>query len=597
MKVLPAQTTTVVYAENFDIGNGGWTIGGYNASWSYGIPSLPHISSANNCFSTGDAGAASSEPFAGCPMVSGPTTIGNFYNCCERSFVESPSINLSGVNSPQLSLEINLYCEQTYDGAKVQLSIDGGLTWMDIGQYTGSGYGTFPSQINCREQNWYNKNVINYLDGTGGGCSGVTTFFGGSSTGWSGGCSQAGSGACTGSDNHGSNGWVTASHCIPAAANSPDVKIRIVFGGGSQVYADGLAFDNVTITDSYPVVAFSYSPSAGCNAGILFNNTTDCGASWMWDFGHPGSPGNTSVVMDPDHIFPASGNYNVTLTATDFCGGISSSIQSVIVNVPTPPQINNITYTDPLICDSVSGTISLQLGATGIAPYEISYLFNNEPILFSGLTGNPIIITGLSPGNYGVFTIVDANGCMNDNDTSFILPYTADSLFITAYPDTVVLPGNPVTLHALTNIPSIFNWSPPDGLDDPASPDPVAMPEATTTYIVTAIDSDGCSVTTEVTVTIDNSQPCRQYYIPNAFTPNNDHKNDSFGVIVNPVLDLSKFELRIYDRWGRTVFFSSDPASGWDGSDMPPGLYIVMADFVCVNKKSSAYTGILNLVR
>jgi gliding motility-associated-like protein len=52
-------------------------------------------------------------------------------------------------------------------------------------------------------------------------------------------------------------------------------------------------------------------------------------------------------------------------------------------------------------------------------------------------------------------------------------------------------------------------------------------------------------------------------YVPNAFTPNGDNRNDVF----LPVLRSAKlFELKIYNRWGQEIFHSTDPQQGWDGS-------------------------------
>src|SRR5207253_2508842 len=51
-------------------------------------------------------------------------------------------------------------------------------------------------------------------------------------------------------------------------------------------------------------------------------------------------------------------------------------------------------------------------------------------------------------------------------------------------------------------------------------------------------------------------------YVPDAFTPNGDDLNDIF----LPVVRSSKqYQLRIFDRWGKLIFQSSDPNKGWDG--------------------------------
>lgn len=51
---------------------------------------------------------------------------------------------------------------------------------------------------------------------------------------------------------------------------------------------------------------------------------------------------------------------------------------------------------------------------------------------------------------------------------------------------------------------------------------------------------------------------------PNAFTPNNDGRNDIFQPIGNCL--FSKYSLQIFNRWGQQVFLSNSPDIGWDGS-------------------------------
>lgn len=51
---------------------------------------------------------------------------------------------------------------------------------------------------------------------------------------------------------------------------------------------------------------------------------------------------------------------------------------------------------------------------------------------------------------------------------------------------------------------------------------------------------------------------------PNAFTPNGDGVNDVF---LPAFRSLKSYELTIYNRWGRRIFTSKDPASGWDGTE------------------------------
>lgn len=64
------------------------------------------------------------------------------------------------------------------------------------------------------------------------------------------------------------------------------------------------------------------------------------------------------------------------------------------------------------------------------------------------------------------------------------------------------------------------------------------------------------------------------FYIPNVFTPNNDGVNDGFQVEArNP----ERYEVSLYDRWGRELWYNRDPNSSWYGrfneTDVPEGIY------------------------
>ena len=62
-------------------------------------------------------------------------------------------------------------------------------------------------------------------------------------------------------------------------------------------------------------------------------------------------------------------------------------------------------------------------------------------------------------------------------------------------------------------------------------------------------------------------EPCElELYIPNAFTPSRiDGINDYFYISWPTLSNVAKFEIFIYDRWGKLTFYSDDPYFQWDG--------------------------------
>src|SRR5690606_37778522 len=81
----------------------------------------------------------------------------------------------------------------------------------------------------------------------------------------------------------------------------------------------------------------------------------------------------------------------------------------------------------------------------------------------------------------------------------------------------MVKPGESTTLYASGG--QSYSWAPVEGLSDPASANPVAMPNFTTTYTVTGTDIAGCTATQEITIMVDNKLSVSP---PKLFVPDSD---------------------------------------------------------------------------
>lgn len=81
-------------------------------------------------------------------------------------------------------------------------------------------------------------------------------------------------------------------------------------------------------------------------------------------------------------------------------------------------------------------------------------------------------------------------------------------------------------------------------------------------YAVSAIDSVGNESPRSAIVCVDN---CPQYELPNAFSPNNDGKNDFF-IPFPGWRFVERIDLQIFNRWGNLIFETQDPAINWDGT-------------------------------
>ena len=87
--------------------------------------------------------------------------------------------------------------------------------------------------------------------------------------------------------------------------------------------------------------------------------------------------------------------------------------------------------------------------------------------------------------------------------------------------------------------------------------------------------------------------------LPNAFTPNNDGKNDFFRIPPQNKNRLLNF--RIYNRWGQCVFYTTNISSGWDGKfnkqPEPVGAYIYYIEMSGLNGRRFKQSGSFVLIR
>lgn len=88
------------------------------------------------------------------------------------------------------------------------------------------------------------------------------------------------------------------------------------------------------------------------------------------------------------------------------------------------------------------------------------------------------------------------------------------------------------------------------------------------------------------------------FYIPSAFSPNGDGRNDRFNYIASP---LTSGEMYIYDRWGRKVFSSTQPTYGWDGNingnEGEIGVYVYLIRITYTDGTEEVKKGNITLIR
>ncbi|MCW3121677.1 MAG: domain containing protein [Flavipsychrobacter sp.] len=140
-----------------------------------------------------------------------------------------------------------------------------------------------------------------------------------------------------------------------------------------------------------------------------------------------------------------------------------------------------------------------------------------------------------------------------------------------------------------------FSWFPTAGLSNAYISDPIAKPEANTTYIVHAATEWGCKIVDSITILAD---PATLLTLPNAFAPGTGN-NNTFNIIKRGVATLRYF--RIFNRWGNKVFETTDINQGWDGTyngtPQPFGVYVYEVEAITNTGKDFQKHGNVTLLR
>ncbi|HEY0272456.1 MAG TPA: gliding motility-associated C-terminal domain-containing protein, partial [Chitinophaga sp.] len=194
-----------------------------------------------------------------------------------------------------------------------------------------------------------------------------------------------------------------------------------------------------------------------------------------------------------------------------------------------------------------------------------------------------------------IVTVTDTLGCRRAvNDTMLVSVVPQINAF--AGNDTIIVLGQAFQLHGVGTGGYRYTWTPPDMLTNPDIADPITNSTRDITYTLTVYTREGCMDQDDINVRFMNGP---DIYVPNAFSPNGDGKNDIFRPLPVGILHIQYFS--IYDRWGNEMFSTNEYMKGWDGTfhgqAANMGTYVWMVRGLDQNNKVVMEKGTVTLVR
>ncbi len=161
--------------------------------------------------------------------------------------------------------------------------------------------------------------------------------------------------------------------------------------------------------------------------------------------------------------------------------------------------------------------------------------------------------------------------------------------------DTVIAKGASIVLFPLHQ-PGVvsYNWQPNYNITDITTRNPTVNPFKNTKYLLRVTDTAGCNSSASYNVKVFDA-----FYMPNAFTPNADGRNDVFRIRPGMINNLKTFS--IYNRWGQLVFSTSNILQGWNGifngAPAAAGTYVWSIIYLNLQNKKTQVSGSFLVIR
>lgn len=347
-----------------------------------------------------------------------------------------------------------------------------------------------------------------------------------------------------------------------------------------------------------PVAEFDYSNACEEDKKVFYNfSSISAGGSivaYEWDLGD----GSVSSLIEPQRTYYSTGSYDVSLTVTSAHGCVDSVTHTFEV-APKPViafgadeymgcEAGNIEFTD-------SSSLSYGIIESWEWDFGDGYISSETHEVNHTYTG---------VGSYDVkLTLVTDKGCsatktipsMIDIHPNPVAEFSFTPRDADVHRPTVYFKNNSLG-------GDVYYWHFGDG-NSAKLFEPVYNYTTPGTFTIRLVAETyyGCTDVKERTINV-KSEPV--FFVPNAFTPNGDGKNDFFEPVGTPYNESGSinFSMEIFDRAGNLIFDSSAISEPWDGNKRsgeaaPEGVYVCRIIYQDITRKQHTHVGKVTLLR
>jgi gliding motility-associated-like protein len=288
---------------------------------------------------------------------------------------------------------------------------------------------------------------------------------------------------------------------------------------------------------------------------------------------------NNGVICEGSNVIltATGGNtYEWNLNNNPISGAVAANYSATVAGLYSVKLIS-----DKGCINFVQQTATLVLNNAPVVGYSFDKYCINTPIVFTNSSttnlsgpvtmlwdfGDNGISSSTSPTHsfllektYAVkLTITPTNCPLIAKSLSKNIKIEVPPLAI-RYPNVCALKNTNTKLTA-RSIGKTYSWSPSTGLSNASTISPNFNFTTATNYVIKITNDAGCIFNDSLNVLIFDKA---DFFVPNAFSPNNDGRNDKL-LIAAPGIETFQY-FRIFNRWGNLVFETSNSSVFWDGT-------------------------------
>lgn len=352
----------------------------------------------------------------------------------------------------------------------------------------------------------------------------------------------------------------------------------------------------------HPIPAPAYTAPNVCEGNTVSFSSLSSIASpdviqtWIWAFGDGNSD---SLNQNNNHLYSAAGTYTTKLITISNFGCIDSLSKVVVINpLPLAAFTANDTANCGPLCPAFQSLATIASGniiqwswnmgdsSAAVTSQIFDHCYSNTSATLTSSFNVSLLVTSDS-------------GCTNAiTKNNYISVYPTPQAAFTVSPQETEITNAEISFTNHSLGVDNWKWNYTDTTILIETPTPYTFKD-TGTYTITLIvgTAFNCYDTASQKIIIN---PIFNFFIPNAFSPNDDGINDTFN---GQGIFISEYKMSIFDRWGNLIYTTTSLEKPWSGKatnsseSLLQDVYVYSIEITDYKNIKHIYKGTVSLVK